>query len=356
MSEMTDAQRIRTLLEGKKPDRVPFFSMGGGGFALVSRDLPLAVGYNDFDTALKYYREAAVTYGWLYTPLLAYAAMGSWEFGGDIKWPDGEFGQAPSVIRHPVYTPEEALALTLPDIPTAGMVPRQKQYYDHVLQQPDDIKSWRLICQVEGVFTLASNLAEASLFFKWMIKHPDVVHHLLGLALEFLSGLGQYIKDTYGTDNVLVWGGEPSTSNQLISPKMFEAFALPYTLELHQRLLGMGFRTIFKHICGDQNMNLPHWSKVPMGDGPGLVSFGHEVDLHDAAGHFPNDIIVGNLNPAVIQTATAEDVYKTSLEILEKGKGLNNGFIFAPGCGLPPKSPPENLAAIKFALEDGGKY
>ena len=134
-------------------------------------------------TALQYYREAAVEYEWLYSPLLAYAAMGSWEFGGDIQWPDGEFAQAPSVIRHPSTNVAEAMALTLPDIASAGMIPRQKKFYDLVLQQPDDIKAWRLIVQIEGVFTLASNLAPPSLFFKWLIKEPDVVRHLLSLAL-----------------------------------------------------------------------------------------------------------------------------------------------------------------------------
>lgn len=352
---MNNAERIAALVNGRKPDKVPFFCMGGGGFALVRHQLPLAINYNDSDTALKYYREAAIEFEWLYSPLLAYAAMGSWEFGGDIQWPDGEFAQAPSVLRHPATTPEEALALTLPDIAAAGMVPRQKNFYDKVLQQPDDIKAWRLICQIEGVFTLASNLAPPSLFFKWLIKAPEVVTHLLSLALEFLTGLGRYIKELYGVEGVLIWGGEPATSNQLISPKIFEKFALPYTQELHRRLLEMGFRSIFKHICGDQNLNLPLWASVPMGN-PGYVSVGHEVDLRDAAAQFPNDIVVGNLSPSLIQTATAQEVYQASIAILEIGKQLSNGFIFAPGCGLPPKSPPENLAAIRSAVNDAGCY
>ncbi len=355
MNPHPDARRIEALVDGRKPDKVPFFCIGGGGFAVVRRQLPLACIYNDFDTALKCYREAALEYGWLYTPLLAYAAMGSWEFGGEIQWPDGEFAQAPSVIRHPAATAEAAMALSLPDIAAAGMVPRQKQFYDLVLRQPDDIKVWRLICHVEGVFTLASNLAPPSLFFKWLIKAPEVVHHLLSLALEFLTGLGRYIKETYGVDDVLLWGGEPATSNQLISPRMFETFALPYTVELHRRLFEMGFRSIFKHICGDQNLNLPFWAKVPMGR-PGYVSVGHEVDLRDAAARFPESIVVGNLSPALIQTSTPDEVYQAAVGVLDVGMRLNNGFIFAPGCGLPPKSPPENLEAIARAVKTHGRY
>ncbi|MFV0439390.1 MAG: uroporphyrinogen decarboxylase family protein [Desulfopila sp.] len=352
---MNDAERIGALLSGQKPDRVPFFALGGDGLANASQGMPPATPYTDPETAIACYTRTAAEYGWLYTPLLAYAAMGSWEFGGEIKLPGGEFDQAPSVLRHPAGSWEEAMALTLPDVSQAGMVPRQKRFYDIVMAQPSEIKAWRLVCQIEGVLTLASNMAAPAHFFKWMIKRPEVVHHLLTLALEFLTDLAAYLKTLYGTDNILIWGGEPASSNQMISPKMFEAFALPYTLKLHERLVDMGFTTIFKHICGDQNLNLPFWARVPMGS-PGLVSIGHEVDIDDAAARFPDDIIVGNLNPAVIQTESAEAVYRASIQIIEQGKRLQNGFIFAPGCSLPPKSPPENLAAIKKALDDVGQY
>ena len=44
---MNNAERITALIQGNKPDKVPFFCMGGGGFALVRHRLPLAINYND---------------------------------------------------------------------------------------------------------------------------------------------------------------------------------------------------------------------------------------------------------------------------------------------------------------------
>jgi uroporphyrinogen-III decarboxylase len=49
-------------------------------------------------------------------------------------------------------------------------------------------------------------------------------------------------------------------------------------------------------------------------------------------------------------------VYQAAVGVLDVGMRLNNGFIFAPGCGLPPKSPPENLAAIARAVKTHGRY
>lgn len=352
---MNNSERINALMEGRKPDRVPFFPLGGNGFAVVSNNYPIATIYNDFDTTLKLYRETALHYEWLYAPYLAYASMGAWEMGGEIKWPDGEFAQAPSIINHSITKPEEAFELELPDIKTAGMVPRQIEFYNKVASEPDEIKAWKLICQIEGVFTFASNIAGVSLFSRWLLKKPEAAHHLLNLSVEFLSRLARLIKDNYGTERVVLFGGEPNSSNQMISPKIFHEFALPHTRELHRRLFEMGFKSILKHICGDQNLNLPDWAKIPMGE-PGFVSFGHEVDLYDAAKHFPKDVIVGNINPSLVQSSSPEEVYNEAKNVIEKGKNISQGFIFAPGCSMPPKSPPENMEALRRALNDFGRY
>jgi uroporphyrinogen decarboxylase len=92
-----------------------------------------------------------------------------------------------------------------------------------------------------------------------------------------------------------------------------------------------------------------------MGD-PGIVSIGHEIDLQTAAEYFPYDIVAGNLDPTIIQTATPEKVYKAYREVIEKGKTLPCGFIFAPGCELPPMAPVENIEAMTKAVNDFGWY
>ena len=117
----------------------------------------------------------------------------------------------------------------------------------------------------------------------------------------------------------------------------------------------MGFRHIFCHICGDQNMNLPYWAQVPMGD-PGIISIGHEIDFETAARYFPNDIILGNLEPAILQAGTPGEVYEETRKVIEKGKGLAGGFIFALGCSFPPRVSLDNVRAMNQAVDDFGWY
>jgi uroporphyrinogen decarboxylase len=167
--------------------------------------------------------------------------------------------------------------------------------------------------------------------------------------------LGHYWKESFGVEKVLASGGDPSSSNQLISPRHFEEFALPYNKEVNEKLIEMGYNHLYVHICGEQNKNLPYWAKVPMGD-PGFVSFGHEVEIETAAEYFPQDVIIGNIEPAIIQTGTPQEVYELAREVIEQGKKCPGGFALSPGCGLPPKAPPLNVWMMTKAVNDFGWY
>ena len=351
---MTNRERVDGLLKHERIDRVPIYPFGGS-FSMMYSGLTLAELFNNPALSFRSQMKAAKDFDWVFVPDLAYAAFGGWEFGGEIKWPEREFDQAPTVTRYPANTVEDVIRLEIPDISSAGIIPLQKKFFDFSLKKKDENKPWDVVAQLEGTFTLASNIVGAELFTKWVIKEPDIVHSLMKLAVAFEIEMAEYWKRIYGTKGVLLWGGEPVASNQVISPKTFEKFVLPYRKELHEQVLDMGFQSIFMHICGEQNRNMPFWAQIPMGS-PGILSFGHEVDLTKAAEYFPDDIIVGNLDPSVIQAGTPEEVYHGSRLIIERGKKIPAGFMFGPGCELPPLAPVENVRAMTTAVEEFGVY
>lgn len=112
-------------------------------------------------------------------------------------------------------------------------------------------------------------------------------------------------------------------------------------------------------MCGDHNQNLPLWSKVPFSHNGmrGMISVGKESSLEDAAKYFPEHVICGNIDPALIMNGTPEEVYKTSCEIIERGKELLRGrFEFMAGCEVGPGSPEENVAMMVKAVRYVGWY
>jgi len=177
----------------------------------------------------------------------------------------------------------------------------------------------------------------------------------LQLANEHIIKLAEYWKDLYGVDGVLPLGGEPTSANQLISPLNFEKFVMPYIIEVNQKFLDMGYKHLYAHICGEHNENLPYWQKIPQGN-PGIISIAQEVEIGKAGEFFPNDIILGNVNPAIIQTGTPDEVYQAVKKNVEDGMKLSNGYVFSPGCEMPPMAPVENIKAMSQAVFDHGWY
>jgi len=145
----------------------------------------------------------------------------------------------------------------------------------------------------------------------------------------------------------------PSESNQVVSPRQLKQFALPYHEKLQKVLAQRGIHRFYFHICGDQNLNLPYLAELAsQWPHPAILSFGHEVDLTRAGELFPEDIIMGNVEPALFQTATPDEVYKVSTEALAKGTQVPGGFMLAPGCGMPVWASHDNVYAMTRAVQD----
>jgi len=352
---MTDKERVEALLRREKPDRIPFWPMSHQPFCMLQAGGTVADSYKKPAECLPALRKTCRDFGWVSIPYLQYGAFGAWEFGGEIKWPESQYSFAPSVVRYPVETPEEAMNLKMPDVKGSGNIPALMELSRKSSQEKLDNEPWNVVCARVGPFTVAANFLGPEKFAKWLIKAPEACHHMLRLSADYLFELTLYWKDTFGIESVLPYGAEPTTANQIISPKHFEEFALPYIKELQEKILSLGYKTTFMHICGEQNLNLPYWAQIPMGD-PGIVSFGHEVGLETAAKYFPNDIIFGNLEPVIIQTKTPEEVYEASRKVIETGKNLPGGFIFSTGCSLPARVNPENVMAMTRAVNDLGWY
>ena len=353
-TRMTDHERIEALLQRKKPDRVPIWPFAGHGFAVIYDNLSIGDAYNNPEACYSAQRKTCRDFGWVFVPMFIYASMGAWEFGGAVKWPKGEFDQAPVIIRYPVEKDEDVYHLKWPG-PDAGFFPIAAEFARIARQERLDNEPFNSTITGGGSFSTCGNIAGVERFLRWLIKKPDLAHHLLRFVTDWkLDRLPQQSK-RLGFDGVLPMGGEPTTSNQLISPRQFEEFAYPYIKEIQEKVMALGYKTSYVHICGDQNLNLPFWSKIPFGD-PGIISIGHEVKLEEAARYFPEHIILGNLESAIVQTGTPEEVYEATRKVVEEGKNIPGGYIFSTGCDLPPKSPIINVRMMTKAVNDFGWY
>lgn len=354
-ARMTERERVEAVLRRETPDRVPHWPMVLG-FSTVYGGSSIADNYNNPEVAIAAQRKTAQDFDWLFLPWGATPTALAWEFGGDIKWPEGEFDQSMSVTRVPVEKPEDVFDLEQPDPKTAGFWPLSMKFCQLGQKERLDNEPFNVtLFPGIGPYTATANIPGPDNFNKWMIKAPDAVKHLLRMGADFYIEAANLWHETFGIEGVLPMMGEPTCSNALISPKQFEEFALPILTEVAETVLSLGYKHIWCHICGNHEFNLPHWAKVNWGD-PGIISCPHEHSLELMAEHFPNDVLFGNLEPRIVQVGTPDEVYEATREVVETGKRLKQGFIFSQGCELPPMSPLENVKAMCQAVEDHGYY
>jgi uroporphyrinogen decarboxylase len=352
--KMTERERVEALLQHKKPDRVPIWPFAVHGFAAIHSNLSLYEDYTNPEASYIAQRETCREFGWVFVPSLGYAAMGAWEFGGEVRMPTGEFDQAPMVTRYPIEKDEDVYNLKWPG-PDSGFYPIGKKFNDLARRERLDNEPFNASIRVGGGFGLACNIVGLNRFLKWLIKKPELAQYLIRTLTDW--NLTNMVKQSavLGTDGVMGYSGGPTTSNYLISPKQFEEFVLPTLKEEQDKVRSLGYKTTYIHICGEHNKNLPYWAQIDFGD-PGIIGIGHEVKLETAAAYFPDDIILGNLEPALVQTGNPAQVYEATRKIVEDGKKLPGGFVFSTGCDIPPKSPIENVKAMNQAVDDFGWY
>ncbi|MDP2916807.1 MAG: uroporphyrinogen decarboxylase family protein [Dehalococcoidia bacterium] len=350
--EMTSAERFDALFAGKPIDRIPLLMFSGYGFCARNVGYTLADMYNDAEKSVNAQVWTAEQYGFQVSPSLSYASYGAWEFGGEARLPRTEFEQAPQVKHFPVQSEEDVWKLKLPDVITSGLLPKMMELSKVVAQRGLPVQ-----IGLGAPIMRAGNLCGVENLCRWMIKKPELVHHLVKLVTDHGVQVAQHWVDTFGADRVVAREGSATESNQMISPRHFETFALPHLKEMHEKVLAMGVKRFLNcHICGEEEMNLPFWAQLPMGD-VGLVSFDHEVDLDIAIKYFGDKcVIAGNVDSTILMTGTPKQVYELCRRAIEKGKHAPRGFVLSADCETSPATPPYNVYMMRKAVDDFGWY
>ncbi len=340
---------VRRLLQGQPIERVPLFPHASA-FCARNVGYPLAAIYNDPGKSFEAQLWTFEQYGFDWGPIYGFASYGTWEIG--------EHGESPAlpgcqgVPPHrmfPVQSEEALDRLQLPDPRSAGHIPQAMEFSKLQL-----IMGTPISVVLGGNFTIAANICPVETLCRWMLKKSELVHRVLRLATDHLIDIVRLWVGTFGVKDFFPHIHESLASNRILSPRQFEQFIFPYLKESSEKILSMGVKHIFYHICGEQRLNLPFWSKVPMGD-PGICGFGSEVDLDLAVQYLgPTSIIAGNIDPRMILRGSPFEVYDLCRKAIEKGKKAPRGFMLMSGCEIPPDSPPYNVYVMRKAIDDHG--
>ena len=198
----------------------------------------------------------------------------------------------------------------------------------------------------QAPFTLASMMRGAQ---NWMLDLMMVDENLIIELLNYCTDVtSQFLKLMAQTGCDMLSNGDSPAGPEMISPDMYEKFALPYEKKIVEVSHDLGLPYTL-HICGNTEMILDKMLQT----GADGFELDYKTDVrkvfdvyHDKA------TLIGNIDPSgVLALGTVDDVHKKTLELLKIYKG-SNCFILNAGCAMPPNTPPENLKVmIKTARE-----
>ena len=347
---MDSRKRLEYFLKGKVVDRIglyPFLL----GFSAKNVGYSISTIYNNPEKSFEAQIKTIEQYGFELWPTFGYASYGAWEFGGSVKMPEGQYEQAPSVTNYPVKSVEDVYDLKLPDPRISGSIPLAMEFAH--LQSKINIPITPIF---GGNFTMAGNICSPTNLCRWMMKKPELVHHIMKVTTHHIIESVKYWVDKFGAEQVIPQFWEPLAANNVISPKQFRDFVFVYLKESSNEILKMGVKHIFYHICGEHNLNLQYWAQIPMGD-PGICSIGKEVDIDTAIKYLgKNCIIIGNIDTKIIKNGTSEELYDVCKATIIKGKKAPRGFMLSSACETPPESPPYNVYIMQKAVNEYGWY
>jgi uroporphyrinogen decarboxylase len=347
--KMTSRERWDALVRGDELDRVPCLQFILGHTAVVSGK-PIAKVYDAAAVSIDCQRHAMDMYGYDGLVLHGWANAGGAEFGGEIEFPYRKYTGAPMMKKNPVQNEEDARNLRVPaDVASAGTIPVGLAFsrLQHELGMPCTV-------QVGSPLTWAGSVCGEERLMLWLIKKPELVHHVLRVITDLALKKAELWVKEFGPERVMAFDLCIET-NRLYSPKQFETFSFPYLKEIHEKVSNMGVAIFLSHICGEQNRNLPLWSQLSYGK-RGMVSVGREVSLSTASASFPRNVIMGNVDPVTIQEGTPEEVLQLCKDCIAEGKDHPGGYALMSGCEVPPQAPPVNVYQMVKACREYGQY
>jgi len=334
---LTAKQRLSETLKGNKVDRPPCICPGGMMNMIIEEIM---------DITSSYWPEAHTN-----AQLMANLTKGLYENGGfeNLGVPFcmtieaeamgapvflGTKNTEPRVTDYPMNSIDEWKKLKDLDI-TEG---RAKVVLEAIqLLENEEIP---VIGNLTGPISLATSLIEPTTYYKALRKKPKEVHEFMEFITRNLIAFGK-AQLKAGADVLAI--SDPSGTGEILGPKMFKEFAIPYLNKIVDELNDFAKSGTIIHICGRlkgiyKELNDLHSD---------AISFDSITSIRQVIEHVDNKVIMGNVSTFAVEKNTPTSVRASSKNCIRQGVN-----ILSPACGIGTKTSLENIQQMVLAAKE----
>lgn len=194
----------------------------------------------------------------------------------------------------------------------------------------------------QGPFSLASQLYGMDRLLEDLMDEEaeEDVHRLLEFCT---SACIAYHEKLLQLGVPMTSMGDSTAGPDVISPAMYETFAVPYEKKVIEAVHRKG-GLISLHICGNATKIIDQMCNL----GADVLEIDQKTDLKTAVrAAKENCALLGQVNPVLLSNGTQQEVKEAAERILQiVGGKSTTGFILGPGCALGGDTPKENIQAL----------
>lgn len=188
-----------------------------------------------------------------------------------------------------------------------------------------------VIGNLTGPVSTAASIVDPVTFLKELRKDPANSHRVLDYVSDLLIAFG---REMIKSGVTLISIGDPTATGEILGPKIFGEFAVPYLNKVIDGIHAAGAPVIV-HICGKiqpVKHSLPHLRA-------NAISTDALVNLRVLKEEFPQLTTMGNVSTFMLELTEADKVARHTAQLVRDGID-----IIAPACGL---STATTLTAIR---------
>jgi uroporphyrinogen decarboxylase len=177
----------------------------------------------------------------------------------------------------------------------------------------------------------------------WMMDlYMAEENHIRDLLEYCTEATTRFIKLMVQTGCDMVSNGDSPAGPDMISPELYEQFALPYEKRIVETAHQAGLPYAL-HICGNTELILEKMIRT----GADAFELDYKTNVIKILEVFgENFSLIGNIDPSgVLALGTPEQVKKTTMDLLRIYSSTNR-LILNAGCAIPASTPEENLRAM----------
>ncbi|MEI6101609.1 MAG: uroporphyrinogen decarboxylase family protein [Eubacteriales bacterium] len=189
------------------------------------------------------------------------------------------------------------------------------------------------IGSLTGPMSTAGSIVDPMTFLKQLRRDKEASHRLLDYVCGHLIEYAQLMADN-GASVISI--ADPTATGEILGPKMFEEYAVPYLNKVTDAIHTMCLPVII-HICGEMKMVTAQIARLH-GDAISVDAF---VSLKKIKEEIGNVTTMGNLSTYLLEFGNPDGVRNSTEKLLR-----DKIDIIAPACGLSTSTPLSNIKAF----------